>query len=60
MSPRLASWYGSEAPDVLRHSAETNAVDRLDAAAPVLTGEIAYAVRRLGRRLSDAIFAGHP
>jgi glycerol-3-phosphate dehydrogenase len=68
IAAHLASWYGSEAPDVLRHSAKDNAVDRLDASTPVLAGEITYAVRHLAAvRLSDVVLrrtslgsAGHP
>ncbi len=64
----LASWYGSEAPDVLRHCAQAGAVDRLVNSAPVLTGEIAYAVEHSAAvRVSDIVFrrtclgsAGHP
>ncbi len=68
IAAHLASWYGSEAPDVLRHSAQANALDRLDSSTSVLAGEITYAVEHSAAvRLSDVVLrrtslgsAGHP
>ena len=64
----LSGWYGTEASDVLQHAREANLLDRLAPQAPVLAGEISYAVERsAARRLSDAVLrrtplgsAGHP
>jgi len=64
----LASWYGSEAPDVVRFAAERGQLDRLSTETPVLGGEVTYAaVHGQAARLSDAILrrtalgsAGHP
>jgi len=57
IAAHLASWYGSEAPEVLRYSAQIQAVDRLDGSTPVLAGEIAYAVARAAAvRLGDVVF----
>lgn len=64
----LASWYGSEAPDIVRFAAEQSQLDRLSAETPVLAGEITYAAARgQAMRLSDAVLrrtalgsAGHP
>jgi glycerol-3-phosphate dehydrogenase len=43
VTAHLISWYGTEAPAVLRWSAERSLLDRVDSAQPVLAGEIAYA-----------------
>jgi glycerol-3-phosphate dehydrogenase len=64
----LASWYGTEASDVIRHARDAGLLDRLSPDAPVLTGEVSYAVDRgAARRLGDAVLrrtplgsAGHP
>ena len=64
----LASWYGTEAPDVLRYSAKARLVDRVAATLPVISGEIAYAVEHQAAiHLSDVVLrrtplgsAGHP
>jgi glycerol-3-phosphate dehydrogenase len=64
----LAGWYGSEASDVVRHARDAGLLDRLSSDAPVLAGEIGYAVDRgAARRLGDAVLrrtplgsAGHP
>ena len=56
ISTHLASWYGTEAPDVLNHAAAHGEIDRLDPASPVLAGEISYAVEHADAiRLSDAV-----
>jgi glycerol-3-phosphate dehydrogenase len=63
----LASWYGTEASDVVRYAAESGLTDRLEST-PVLAAEIAYAVDHShARHLSDAVLrrtalgsAGHP
>ena len=64
----LASWYGTEAPDVLEYSASRHLVGRLAASSPVLGGEVAYATEHSSAvRLSDAVLrrtslgsTGHP
>ncbi len=64
----LTSWYGTEAPDVLRYGAAMGDLDRLGDRTTVLAAEIAYAVDRAGAlRLTDAVLrrtslgaAGHP
>jgi glycerol-3-phosphate dehydrogenase len=64
----MAGWYGTEAPDVLHHARHAGLLDRLTPHAPVLAGEIAYAVEHASaRRLGDAVLrrtplgsAGHP
>jgi glycerol-3-phosphate dehydrogenase len=64
----LASWYGTEASDLLRYAAGRHLLDRLDATTPVITGEIAHAAEfAQAVRLSDAVLrrtslgsAGHP
>jgi glycerol-3-phosphate dehydrogenase len=64
----LASWYGTEAPEVVRYAAQAGLLDRVASTAPVLSGEIAYAVdRATAVHLSDAVLrrtplgsAGHP
>jgi glycerol-3-phosphate dehydrogenase len=64
----LASWYGTEASDVIRHAGAAGLLERLSSDAPVLTGEVSYAVDRgAARRLGDAVLrrtplgsAGHP
>lgn len=42
----LTSWYGDEAPDVLRHAAGSNGLDPVVPGSPVLAGEISYAAER--------------
>jgi glycerol-3-phosphate dehydrogenase len=57
----LADWYGTEASDVVRHAASTHLLDRVSEDSPVLSGEIAYAVRCAhARRLSDAVLRRTP
>jgi glycerol-3-phosphate dehydrogenase len=68
VAEHLASWYGTEAPAVLRYAAAKDLRDRLSAGNPVLAGEIAYAVEHAAAtHLSDAVLrrtalgsAGHP
>ena len=64
----LGSWYGTEASDVVRYAIETGLLARIDAAQPMLAGEIAYAAANAHAvRLSDVVLrrtpigsAGHP
>jgi glycerol-3-phosphate dehydrogenase len=64
----LTDWYGTESADVVHFCAESGLTGRLAAGAPVLTGEIAYAVVHADAvRLSDAVLrrtplgsSGHP
>jgi glycerol-3-phosphate dehydrogenase len=64
----LASWYGTEAPAVLRHAAASGLMDRVDSSSPVLRGEVDYAVRHTAAlRLADVVMrrtplgsTGHP
>jgi glycerol-3-phosphate dehydrogenase len=64
----LVGWYGTEAPEVLRHAAQIGLLNRLDSTTPVLEGEVSYAVGQLSAvRLSDVVLrrtplgsAGHP
>jgi len=64
----LSSWYGTEASDVIRHARDAGLLDRLSPDAPVLAGEVSYAVDRSAARcLGDAVLrrtplgsAGHP
>jgi glycerol-3-phosphate dehydrogenase len=52
----LASWYGTEAPAAIEHAARRGLLDRLDPEAPVLAGEIAYAVATsAAQRLADVV-----
>jgi glycerol-3-phosphate dehydrogenase len=68
ISTHLASWYGTEAPEILNHAAARGEIDRLDPVSTVLAGEISYAVETADAiRLSDAVLrrtllgsAGHP
>ena len=68
MAEHLASWYGTEAPAVLRYAAAARLQRRLSAGSPILAGEIAYAVEHAAAsHLSDAVLrrtalgsAGHP
>ncbi len=64
----FVGWYGTEAPDVVRHAATHHLLDRVDASSPILSGEIDYAgVSAQAVRLADAVLrrtplgsAGHP
>ena len=64
----LVSWYGTEAPDVVRFSAGRGLLDRVSPGSPVILGEIAYAAAVAGaRRLTDVVLrrtplgaTGHP
>jgi glycerol-3-phosphate dehydrogenase len=63
----LVNWYGTEAPDVLRFSAERRLLGRVSGT-PVLDGEIVYAAAMAGaRQLADVVLrrtplgaTGHP
>jgi glycerol-3-phosphate dehydrogenase len=56
VADHLASWYGTEAPDVLRYCANAGLIDQLDGSTPVLAGEIAYAARHAAAiHLADAV-----
>lgn len=65
----LASWYGTEAPDVVREAlASADGTERVAEARPVLCGELRYVARHHQvTRLADAVFrrtplanTGHP
>ena len=64
----LQRWYGTEAREVIEFSAAQGLLDPLTPAAPVIAGEVAYAVDRAQAvRLSDVVLrrtplgsAGHP
>lgn len=64
----LAGWYGTEANAVLRWAHHHRLLDRLSPSAPVLAGEVSYAIASLAAaRLSDVVLrrtslgtAGHP
>ncbi len=68
VAEHLASWYGTEAPDVLEHAVAQGRAERLGAATPVLAGEIGYAIATGSAvRLTDVVLrrtplgaAGHP
>jgi glycerol-3-phosphate dehydrogenase len=68
VTDHFASWYGTEASDVLRHAAAGRLLDRVHAGSPVLRGEIDYAVTHAqAAHLADAVLrrtplgaAGHP
>jgi glycerol-3-phosphate dehydrogenase len=64
----LVGWYGTEAPDVVRHGVAHRLLERLDPSTPVLAAEIDYAgATAQAMRLADAVLrrtplgsAGHP
>jgi glycerol-3-phosphate dehydrogenase len=64
----LTGWYGTEAPDVVRHGAMARLLDRLDPQRPVLAAEVDYAVfNAQAVHLADVVLrrtplgsAGHP
>jgi glycerol-3-phosphate dehydrogenase len=61
VAAHLGSWYGTEAPAVLRHAVEAGLTDRLDSSTPVLRGEVHYAVRHASAvRLTDVVLRRTP